>query len=73
MAPEIINRTGHTISADIWSIGCVVIEMLDISPPYSKEVQSREDLKNVLINKISKGGKYFYFLNLINYIKNLKF
>lgn len=28
MAPEIAKRTGHTSSADIWSVGCVSIEML---------------------------------------------
>lgn len=60
MAPEIINRTGHTISADIWSIGCVMIEMLEGVPPYSKEVKTRNDLRNVLINKISKGGNFHY-------------
>ncbi len=25
MAPEILRRTGHTISADIWSLGCLVV------------------------------------------------
>ena len=25
MAPEIIKRTGHNKSADIWSFGCMVI------------------------------------------------
>lgn len=25
MAPEVLKRTGHNISADIWSLGCLVI------------------------------------------------
>lgn len=36
MAPEVVRRTGHTFSADIWSVGCVVIEMLSAYPPYSR-------------------------------------
>lgn len=35
MAPEIICRTGHNTPADIWSVGCVVLEMLLGHPPYS--------------------------------------
>ena len=35
MAPELVRRTGHTYSVDIWSVGCVIIEMLTGSPPWS--------------------------------------
>jgi len=35
MAPEILRRTGHTISADIWSMGCLVIEMLTGKAPWT--------------------------------------
>lgn len=52
MAPEVIERVGHTSSADIWSIGCIVIEMISGKPPYpglsAKEV----------FTKIASGGKY---------------
>jgi len=34
MAPEIIEMVGHGTSSDIWSLGCVVIELLTGTPPY---------------------------------------
>lgn len=48
MAPEIVKKTGHNEKTDIWSIGCVVIEMFLGRPPYSDLVKNKEDLLNVL-------------------------
>ncbi|KAG7088758.1 hypothetical protein E1B28_012724 [Marasmius oreades] len=34
MAPEVIEQSGATTASDIWSVGCVVIELLEGAPPY---------------------------------------
>jgi mitogen-activated protein kinase kinase kinase len=35
MAPEVVSRTGHSFPADIWSLGCLAIELLTGAPPWS--------------------------------------
>ncbi|KAF8318953.1 kinase-like protein, partial [Clavulina sp. PMI_390] len=34
MAPEVIEQSGATTASDVWSVGCVVIELLEGKPPY---------------------------------------
>jgi serine/threonine protein kinase len=34
MSPEIIELAGAHTSSDIWSVGCTVIELLTLNPPY---------------------------------------
>jgi serine/threonine protein kinase len=34
VAPEVIEQWGATTASDIWSVGCLVIELLEGNPPY---------------------------------------
>jgi serine/threonine protein kinase len=34
MAPEVVKQTGHSSKADVWSVGCLVVEMLTGSHPW---------------------------------------
>jgi mitogen-activated protein kinase kinase kinase ANP1 len=45
MAPEVVKRQGHSYPADIWSFGCVLIEMVTGRPPWSNY---SKDIKEVL-------------------------
>jgi serine/threonine protein kinase len=50
MAPEVIMRTGHGYASDIWSIGCMVIEMLTSNPPWSSISKSAKVIMDTIKN-----------------------
>ena len=50
IAPEVALRTGHSYSADIWSVGCVIIEMLTGNPPWSNLSKSAKEVLKIVAN-----------------------
>jgi serine/threonine protein kinase len=55
MAPEIAKMTGHSYPADIWSVGCLAIEMLSGKAPWSQETTSASEvLRMIRSGKVPK-------------------
>lgn len=34
MAPEVLNNLGYDCKCDVWSVGCMIFEMLEGRPPF---------------------------------------
>ena len=48
LAPEIALREGHGTEADIWSLGCLTIEMLTGRPPWSDRSRKASKVLSLL-------------------------
>ena len=46
-----IEMSGHDLSSDIWSLGCVVVELITGAPPYFDL-----DPMAAMFNIVEKGG-----------------
>ncbi|KAL4067984.1 Pkinase-domain-containing protein [Scleroderma citrinum] len=45
MAPEVVQQKVHTTAADIWSVGCLVVEMLTGEHPWAQLTQTQAIFK----------------------------
>ena len=48
IAPEVVLRLGHSFSADIWSFGCVLIEMVSGLPPWYNYSKDTKEVLNLI-------------------------
>ena len=48
MAPEVVLKRGHGCPADIWSLGCVMIEMITGKPPWSEFSNKSSDVLKII-------------------------
>ncbi|OMJ81076.1 hypothetical protein SteCoe_18535 [Stentor coeruleus] len=53
MAPEVVLQEGHGLPSDIWSLGCLIIEMATGKPPWSEISNKASDI----IKLISMPGR----------------
>uniref|UniRef100_A0A8C6KR50 Ribosomal protein S6 kinase n=1 Tax=Nothobranchius furzeri TaxID=105023 RepID=A0A8C6KR50_NOTFU len=51
MAPEVVNRRGHTQSADWWSLGVLMFEMLTGTLPF--QGKDRNETMNMILNSVA--------------------
>jgi len=49
MAPEVIMKIGHGKPADIWSLGCCVIEMLTSKAPWSEHGKDAKVIMRTIV------------------------
>lgn len=45
MAPEVVKQKAHTSKADIWSVGCLCVEMLTGEHPWAQLTQMQAIFK----------------------------
>lgn len=50
MAPEVVKQTSYSPKADIWSVGCLVVEMLTGTHPWADLTQMQA------IFRVSRGS-----------------
>ena len=72
MAPEVLDSGGYTYSADVYSLGVVIHEMVSLEQPYSRFPVALVRLlfKVIFVIFLAKGSQcffFFFFFFLINH------
>lgn len=76
MAPEVVKQTSYTAKADIWSLGCLVVEMFTGQHPWMELTQmqaifkigSSKDARPKIPSNASAVGQDFLDLTFHMYV-----
>ena len=68
-APELIIKSKYNNKCDIWSLGCIIYEMANLSLPYNGK--NNTDLFNNIMKKKYKPIPHFYSKNLKSIINDM--
>lgn len=67
IAPEVLNKKGHSFEVDVWSLGCILYTLLIGKPPFETEclkdtyAKIKKNEYSIPANKVTHQAK-----NLIN-------
>ena len=53
MAPEVVRKEGHSYACDIWSLGCLLIEMKSGKPPWSEYTWEAEEVLGLIADPLN--------------------
>lgn len=53
MAPEVVKQEGYSYAADIWSLGCLAVEMLTGKPTWYEYGKDPRKILNIIKNSTS--------------------
>jgi len=68
MAPEVVKQSGHTSKADIWSVGCLVVEMFTGEHPWAQLTQMQAIFKVNSFFKTKIVDQSFIFFLCLDWI-----
>lgn len=76
MAPEVVKQTSYTAKADIWSLGCLIVEMFTGQHPWMELTQmqaifkigSSKDARPKIPENASPDGQKFLDLTFHMYV-----
>ena len=64
MAPEVVKQTAYTHKDDIWSVGCIVVEMLTGTHPWASLNQMQAIFQVIHSSFVIPFLSIYFFLNI---------